>query len=321
MPPILSNGPSTSTYLFDPKQSMFLYVLCSDLGKWTNSLLVDETKYDFIKRRTREQYGITIQDKYETEWICAPGWGLQFCNIPQQFFRVYNDIMSTYIDMFQGQIYGANLEWDSAKIKAQNFAKKYLVWLDICADGNCTYPTTQKRLEKYVKNGQNLRSSVAVIDTKKLYANTKFNVSVCASADTTGYDVLRCAFKDKQTTPYKAFLNLLMQEHFFFRTFLTYYDYVIQTDRTILPDQYREASNLSAKRLQVSQSLGNYISWSKQALWMSLSMLHELRITFPLHIGLLVYYEDLFKLRKELIKVVTPLYTLHDKLKNVQKSD
>lgn len=54
---------------------------------------------------------------------------------------------------------------------------------------------------------------------------------------------------------------------------------------------------------------------------MSLSMLHELRVTFPLHIGLLVYYEDLFRLRKELIKAVTPLYTLYDKLKNVQKSD
>lgn len=112
-----------------------------------------------------------------------------------------------------------------------------------------------------------------------------------------------------------------MQEHFFYRLFLTYYDYVIQTDRTIFPDQYREASALSAKRLMVSQSIGNYVSWSKQALGMSLGMLHELRITFPLHIGLLAYYEDLFKLRKELIKAVTPLYTLHDKLKNVQKPE
>ncbi len=117
MPAISSNGPITSAYLFDPKQSMFLYVLCGDLKVW-GSDLGDENKYDFIKRRTREQYGITIQDKHETEGICAPGWGLQFCNIPQQFFRVYNDIMSTYIDMFQAVIYGANLEWDSAKVKA-----------------------------------------------------------------------------------------------------------------------------------------------------------------------------------------------------------
>jgi hypothetical protein len=156
MPPASSNGTLNSTYLFDPKQSMFLYVLCSDLKEWSLSLLADETKYDFIKRRTWEQYGITIQEKHETEWICNPLGGLQFCNIPQQFFRVYNDIMSTYIDMFQAQIYGANLDGDSAKARTEEFTKKYLVWLDICPDGNCTYPTTQKRLEKYVKNGQNL---------------------------------------------------------------------------------------------------------------------------------------------------------------------
>lgn len=321
MPPVLDYGPSTSAYLFDPKQSMFLYVLCDDL-KVTGSALADDTKYDFIKRRTWEQYGITTQDKYETEWLCAPGWGLQFCNIPQQFFGVYNDIMSTYIDMFQAQIYGANLQWNSAKDRAQAFVKKYLVWLDICPDGNCVYPTTEKRLEKYVKNGQNLRSSVSVIDTKKLAANTAFGdlKKVCSSVGT-GYAVLPCAFADVQSTPYKAFLNLIMQEHFFFRLFLTYYDYVIETDRTILPNNYKEASALNGKRLAVSQSVQNYISWSKQALWMSLSMLHELRVTFPLHIGLLVYYEDLFRLRKELIKAVTPLYTLYDKLKNVQKSD
>jgi hypothetical protein len=66
MPPVLDYGPSTSAYLFDPKQSMFLYVLCDDL-KVTGSALADDTKYDFIKRRTWEQYGITTQDKYETE--------------------------------------------------------------------------------------------------------------------------------------------------------------------------------------------------------------------------------------------------------------
>ncbi|MBP7061258.1 hypothetical protein KA037_05410 [Patescibacteria group bacterium] len=52
---------------------------------------------------------------------------MQFCNIPQQFFRVYNDIMSTYIDMFQAQIYGANLDGDSAKARTEEFTKKYLV--------------------------------------------------------------------------------------------------------------------------------------------------------------------------------------------------
>jgi len=49
--------------------------------------------------------------------------------------------------------------------------------------------------------------------------------------------------------------------------------------------------------------------------------LREMAVTFPIHIGLLIYYEDLYRLRKELVKMVTPLYTLSEKLRNVQKKD
>lgn len=330
MTSVLDYGDANSAYMFDPKQSMFLYVLCSDL--WVGgSVLADETRYDSIKLRTWEQYGITTQDKYETEWICAPWGGLQFCNIPQQFFSVYNKIMSTYVDMFQAQIYAANMPWDSTKAKAEAFTDKYLVGLKLCPDGNCVYPTSQKRLEKYIKNGENLWSSVDVINTKKFSEKLKTDAvtSACKnqpgtsnpSVNTSSYSVLYCAFAPNQSNPYKSFLNLVMQEHFFYRLFLTYYDYVIQTDHTVLPDQYREVSARNAKKLAISQSMQNYISWSKQALWMSLTMVQELRVTFPLHIGLLIYYEDLYRLRKELLKMVTPLYTLYDKLRNVQKAD
>jgi hypothetical protein len=54
---------------------------------------------------------------------------------------------------------------------------------------------------------------------------------------------------------------------------------------------------------------------------MSIKMLREMYTTFPIHIWLLIYYEDLYRFRKELAKVVTPLYTLYDKLRNVQDAN
>lgn len=51
----------------------------------------------------------------------------------------------------------------------------------------------------------------------------------------------------------------------------------------------------------------------------TLDDLFVLSRSYPIHIGLLAYQEDLLRLRnKSLSKIVTPFYTLYHKLRNVQ---
>ena len=63
------------------------------------------------------------------------------------------------------------------------------------------------------------------------------------------------------------------------------------------------------------------MAWTDDAVQLSMKMIREMYATFTIHIGLLIYYEDLYRLRQELGKVVTPMYTLYDKLRNVQAKD
>ncbi|MDR3169678.1 MAG: hypothetical protein LBU27_08295 [Candidatus Peribacteria bacterium] len=55
------------------------------------------------------------------------------------------------------------------------------------------------------------------------------------------------------------------------------------------------------------------------ALKSSLHDLQQTAITYPLHIGLVLYQEELLRFRDQYAaKLVTPFYTLYEKLRNVQ---
>jgi len=52
--------------------------------------------------------------------------------------------------------------------------------------------------------------------------------------------------------------------------------------------------------------------------------IEQLRIIqnkFPIHIGLMMYYERLLELRKTLAKIYTPIHQLYYKLRNVQQKE
>jgi len=61
--------------------------------------------------------------------------------------------------------------------------------------------------------------------------------------------------------------------------------------------------------------------WTDEAVFLSFKTLRDMYQTFPIHIALLAYYENLYDLRKQMAKIVTPLYTLYDKLRNVQTAN
>lgn len=92
-------------------------------------------------------------------------------------------------------------------------------------------------------------------------------------------------------------------------------------ERRLLGDEYTELSRSTEKTADIVAKTQQHIAWTQDAVDMSMRSLREMAATFPIHIGLLIYYEDLYRLRKELVKMVTPLYTLSDKLRNVQKKD
>ena len=106
----------------------------------------------------------------------------------------------------------------------------------------------------------------------------------------------------------------------YYRLFMKYYATLLQNNPRFSAD--RLSSDLAASQRQQAKRVrmvNNEITRGEQAITLTIRMLRELHITFPLHIGFLKYQEDLLGLRKDLAKSMTPLYTLYDKLRNVQE--
>ena len=69
----------------------------------------------------------------------------------------------------------------------------------------------------------------------------------------------------------------------------------------------------------IAKSFSSQYTWSKDALSLSLRMMRDTYLAFPFHIGFLMYEEDLDGIGKILAKIEPPIYTIYDKLRNVQK--
>ena len=63
----------------------------------------------------------------------------------------------------------------------------------------------------------------------------------------------------------------------------------------------------------------NELLWTQKAISSTIRSLRDVYAAFPLHLGFMLYQEDLMSFGKRLATLADPLYTLSDKLKNVQK--
>ena len=81
-------------------------------------------------------------------------------------------------------------------------------------------------------------------------------------------------------------------------------------------------SNISdTDRLKYSSMLSDiqaYLSMQKEAFQLAQHNLEEFNMTYPLHIWFLLYTEKVDKFRKKLAEIITPFYSLSEKLQNVQ---
>jgi len=68
-------------------------------------------------------------------------------------------------------------------------------------------------------------------------------------------------------------------------------------------------------------SLTREIDLSRQAVNTMQQTITNFHATFPIHIGLRAYHEDVLSMRKAMAKIYTPVHQLYYKLRNVQKKE
>jgi hypothetical protein len=318
---------SAEKIIYYPKQSIFVHILCwpfdfnSELGNFAVGDWQDKQYFLKDDRQTLSIHRRSSDPNQPSDNTCDPLGTMESCDIAKKFTSVMHDILNDMFDIKQADIYGglvADPNVDT-KTRIDNFISRNFVWLELCPDKKCEYPKTKNRLQAYFKRGEWLLKSLTILNWP--YINNQIpDPKNCSLPFTSEYKVFLCAYS-QDVSSLALFVAAIQNEMFFYRLFMAWYMWWIQAERRLQPDQYRDTQVYEPKVIDIINKTQQQIARTQEAVDMSFKLLREMYATFPIHIWLLVYYEDLYRFRKELVKVVTPLYTLYDKLRNVQDAN
>lgn len=242
--------------------------------------------------------------------------------LPKLFALVINDISKTKLV----QLYSNQSDDTEEAIKAfsQTYfgsgesicKKKDTIYLSdkegTDKEAACNHPETRKVVEQYIEKVKEMADKTKYIDAEKLLKNQ----SDKCEKETKEFVV--CSFDNENTLARDSFHNLLYNELLFYKLFITLAQESIQYPEY---NEFRAFSDISQEAAQETTRLNDEITLSADAILYTEKTLQNMQATFPVHIGLLAYYEDLVDFRKSLIRIYTPLNQLYYKLRNVQQRD
>ena len=306
-------GSSWGKLAYNAKNSLFMYRLCNDGDK------------DLSISR-----GFGLSDKKETSYVNFLDTNNGSTDVlknqlPSPFTstnlyieNLFDTIVQSYTSIYQAGIYGKKGDSTTPKEKLiDNFSKTYFTgsnYISICAkDKTYKYPQTCKKLTSYLDDATNsLNSSENILNPGTIYKDKE--KAICDINNET-YNTIRCGLYDDDMT---KFVNLVYNELFFYTSFVQYYTYILETQ-----PQFRANANLNTiEQTQTKENevwlMRENLSDSRKAVTTSIRFLKELQMTFPMHIGLLMYTEAINTFVQSFNQTLVPIYTLWDIFRNVQ---
>lgn len=322
---VLPRYVNTDTKLYyNPQQSVFIHILCSPYGLFSDFGQVNQDPKTYFFKDDWITLGIHGKDKKNDKLQdnkCRPDFAMTDCDIPKEFTDILHRILNDMFDIKQSQLYGGITQADDSKERFNDLTKKYFVWHELCPDKKCNYPKTENRLLAYFKKAEWLLKKLDIINLDHINDQLKSGYFDCTYPFKPTYNLVVCWFWSEKSASLEQFIAMIENEIFFYRLFMAHYMWWIQAERRLLNEKDSWLNTSIEKTAEIIAKTQQQIAWTQDAVDMSMRSLREMATTFPIHIGLLIYYEDLYRLRKELVKIVTPLYTLSEKLRNVQKKD
>ena len=137
---------------------------------------------------------------------------------------------------------------------------------------------------------------------------TEENARLDCTGEVARNNIVYCWLAWEQQWWLAMFSNLVYNEIEWYSIFTTYYGEML-SQRDLIPD------DIKSEYFQSKAWTEKFLTITKE----SFIDLLGLSNTYPIHVTLVAYQEDLLRLRdKYLVKVVTPIYCLYHKLRNVQ---
>ncbi len=313
-PMIYGTGGRELTY--NAKNSLFMYRLCMDtndainIARWSG--LSDQEDKSYVKFIKTDKTSINVLKS----------------QLPSSFTRtsnyietLFDTIAASYTSVYQATVYGK--KWDEKITKEtliDEFSKQYLSgknYISICAkDKGYKYPQTCKKMTSYLQDASNsLKSSDNILNVSLLYEDRKKLEKKWCDINKDEYNTITCGLYGNDIT---KFVNLMYNELFFYTSFVQFYTYILETQPQFKTSAGQNQLDKTKARESEIWLIRQNLSDSRKAVKTSIRLIKELQMTFPMHIGLLMYTEAINIFVQKFNETLIPIYTLWDIFRNVQ---
>ena len=306
----------------DPRQSIFLTLICSksDVKNNFSSFMSVGTKRE--ENRYLKTHSIKLLAPQNI--ACYANEFQVGCDIARLSEEIITLILEELTTLKQWNLYGVtmnnlsspkNLEENINILTKEKLLIHYASQQNFCKSKTQGYPKTCKIIQQSMRAFQKAFSRFRLLNVESLLGKDidsfKEKQAICTKDNAAeDYDHMFCEIIGRTHEGLDPFVTRVYTELLRYQLFSTYYTSHLWSTNTA---DMVDASRYEFVRMQTfSKKLLPTINTT-------LKQLAELQNTYPLHIGMLAYQEELLRLRdKYLSKLVTPFYSVFYKLQNVQ---
>ena len=306
----------------DPRQSIFLTLMCSksDVKNNFSSFMSVGTKGE--ENRYLKTHSIKLLVPQNV--ACYANEFQVGCDIARLSEEIITLILEELTTLKQWNLYGVtmnnlsspkNLEENINILTKEKLLIHYASQQNFCKSKTQGYPKTCKIIQQSMRAFQKAFSRFRLLNVESLLAKDidsfKEKQAICTkNISAEDYDHMFCEIMGRTDEGLDPFITRIYTELLRYQLFSTYYtSHLWNKDLAEMSDaSYYEFIRIKDFQKNLMPTINT-----------TLKQLADLQNTYPLHIGMLAYQEELLRLRdKYLSKLVAPFYSVFYKLQNVQ---
>jgi len=321
---------------YDPRQSIFVTISCGSLTGWYEVIEAKENGENpivtYLGKKNRWEMGLycpTGQQVISDTSRCVPPLLATNANntidYNYLFLTTIKSVLNDRTNIAISRLYGLqNPSEEDDNIINEYIAQYFQTTAKIAEQKS--YPKTYNKMKDYIKGARKLLKSTYLINTKKttqedsISTLSSSNLCLWRSIFTSGKDESTQCKKPQDYDDQISIINILYNELFFYTLFSGFYEQYLTDITTPSNNDSQETAEIK-KLLSQSHITQDNITILIQSTNLTIKELLKIQSSFPIHIGFLLYQEDLYRLRKNISNIYLPFHQLHYKLENVQSKD
>ena len=329
------NLSETEKTTYSAKESVFVAIACNSILSEKDNKKAKNDKFivnNLLKQQNiRSLWLACVSEAWTTESSntnCEKWERNNATDYPFIFYNLISPILNDISNLTMSRIYGVINSESKNKDLVNAYAINYFN-IPLLFPEKKSYPQTYKKLEEYITLWKNLQNSTIILKTKDI------DPSVLVGLDTWKnflfYDSSQNEGLNKSIDSLAKYqwvsIDRMYNELFFYTLFIQTYSTYLEkfwSDQNTLPQVLKNQNksiNMSGSIAIQRERISSQNKSLQSAVKKTIRQLNNTISAFPIHIGMLMYQEDLLTMRNNLAKIYLPLHQLHYKLENVQSKE